>query len=620
MKLLARIVPLFAAAAVCAVAQEIKVDVDAREISRSLLHARIDLPASAVVWYPKWIPGVHAPGGPVQNLAGLRFETPKGDPITWRRDDEEQQKFHLALPAGVDRVVAHLDYICNQPSVNSSGIDSFGNSLVGVINWNTVLLYPENATIDAATARVSLRLPPEWRFGTALKPEKESPEVIAFAPLSLRQVVDSPLICGKYFRDFDLKGKQTPPVVLHVTSESPNAIQFDEKLIARYRALVAEALSLFGVAHFQEYHFLLVCSDTLPNNGLEHLASSYNSVGEREIIDEKKRKHWPAYLLPHEFVHSWCGKYRRPASMLTKNFHTPERTHLLWVYEGLTQYLGEILTVRAGLLSYEDFVPQFASKLDWLMRQSGRKWRSLEDTAISAWLLRGRSPYWASLRRSQDYYDEGLLTWMEADATIRERTGGKKSIDDFCKKFFAAQPNAPVVAGYELDEVIRHLNDVAPMDWKKFFQERIAVPRQELGLDFLQTLGYKLQYTATPSEYQKERDQNRKTTTANGSLGIAVADDGKISTVIPGMPGDKAGLASAMTIIAVNGRKFSGQRLRDAIEDSVAKRSVELLVFDGDLYRTVALEYADGPKYLELVRRNDRTDLLGAMVKPTVKE
>jgi predicted metalloprotease with PDZ domain len=345
--------------------------------------------------------------------------------------------------------------------------------------------------------------------------------------------VDSPLICGQNFRDFDLKGKQTPPAVMHVTSESPNAIQFDEKLIGRYRALVAEAIALFGSAHFSDYHFLVVCSDQVPNNGLEHMASSFNSVGEREIIDEKKRKHWPAYLLPHEFVHSWCGKYRRPATMVTTNFHTPERTKLLWVYEGLTQYLGEILTVRAGLLSSEDFVPQFATKLDWLMRQAGRKWRSVEDTAISSWLLRGKSAAWSSLRRSQDYYDEGMLTWMEADALIRDRSGGKKSLDDFCKKFFVTQPEAGAVAGYELDEVIRLLNEVQPMDWKKFFHDRIEVPRQDLGLDFVETLGYRLQYSAKPSEFVTERDKDRKMTTANASLGLAVSDEGKISAVVP---------------------------------------------------------------------------------------
>lgn len=622
MKFAISLLTFFAAVSTFAAPPRISIDVDGRELGRSLLHSRVEMPATPgemVVWYPKWTPGVHAPGGPVANLGGLRFTTTKGEPIAWKRDEEEPFRFHLTVPAGVDRVVAQLDYICNQPTANSSGIDSFGNSLLGVINWNTVLLYPEGAEIDTATVKTRVRLPEGWRFGTALKPERTTAEGVEFTAGTLRTVVDSPLICGQYFRDIELTGKNGPPVFMHLVSESPAAIQIDDKLIDRYKALVAESLAMFGVAHFESYHFLVVCSDQLPGNGLEHLASSFNSVGERELIDEKKRKVWPAYLLPHEFVHSWCGKYRRPAAMLTTNFHTNEKTKLLWVYEGLTQYLGEVLTVRAGLLTPEEFIPQFAGKLDWLMRQAGRKWRSLEDTASASWQLRAKSPAWTQLRRGQDYYDEGLVTWMEVDTIIRDKSGGKRSMDDFCRKFFAKQPKNPPVAGYEIEEVLGVLRELADYDWARFFRERIEQPRPELGLGFLETLGYRLQYSAKPSDYAKERDTDRKQTSAGASLGVSVTDDGKIVSVIPEMPADKAGLASGMTISGVNGRKFSGQRLRDAIADSVTSRTVELLVLEGDLFRTVKLSYAEGPKYLELVRRNDRTDVLGAIVKPVLK-
>lgn len=621
MKLLAHLL-LSLAAVTAFAAPQLSIDVDARELGRSLLHSRVEMPAAPgemIVWYPKWPPGVHAPGGPVANLGGLRFTTAKGDVLTWRRDDDEPFRFHVTVPAGVDRVVAQLDYICNQPTANSSGVDSFGNSLLGVINWNTVLVYPESTSIDVTTAKVRVRLPGGWRFGTALKTEKQTADGIDFAAGTLRTVVDSPLICGQHFRDIELTGKNTPPVFMHLVSESPAAIQIDDKLIERYRALVAESLAMFGVAHFDSYHFLVVCSDQVPNNGLEHLASSFNSVGERELIDEKKRKAWPAYLLPHELVHSWCGKYRRPASMVTTNFHTLERTRLLWIYEGLTQYLGEVLTVRAGLLTQDEFLPQFAGKVDWLMRQAGRKWRSVEDTAIASWQLRSRSPGWAQLRRSQDYYDEGLVTWLEADAIIRDKSGGQRSMDDFCRKFFAAQPKNPPISGFEIDEVLTTLRGLADYDWAKFFRERIEQPRPELGLGFLETLGYRLQYSAKQSDYAKERDTERKQTSTGASLGLGVADDGKITAVIPGMPADKAGLAVGMSVTGVNGRKFSGQRLRDAIADSISNRTVELLILDGDLFRTVPLSYAEGPKYLEIVRRPDRTDVLGAILKPVLK-
>jgi len=620
---------LLAASTAFAAPLEIKVDVDARELSRSLLHARIELPAKPgdfVIWYPKWIPGVHAPAGPVQNLAGLRFESATGETIEWKRDDEEMNRFHLKVPAGADRVIARLDYICNQPSVNSSGVDSFGNSKIGVINWNTVLLYPEGVSIDEATAAARLTLPAGWKHGTSLVAAKTEGAVTTFQPLTLRRFVDSPLITGENFRSLDLASKATPPNsppgFLHLTSEAASAIAIDDKLIAQYRKLYAESLTLFGGARFESYHFLVVCSDVLPRNGLEHLASSFNAVGERELVDEKKRKSWPAYLLPHELVHAWCGKFRRPAAMISTNFHQPERTALLWVYEGLTQYLGEVLTVRSGLLTPEEHLPAFAVKLDFLMRQRGRRWRALEDTAVASWLNRAHSASWSALRRGQDYYDEGLVVWMEADALIREKSGGKLSLDDFCKKFFAAdREKMPVVVGFDLQEITGILRGLVEEDWEKFFAERISKPREELGLDFLpKTLGYRLQYGAKPSEYLVERERERKQVSAAASLGFSAAEDGKLGAIVPDSPADKAALAPGMIIAGVNGRKFSGQRLKDAISDSVTARKVDLLVLDGDVYRTLSIAYQDGPKYLELARTPEHADTLGAILKAVTKE
>jgi len=507
--LLTLLLALTGAALAANPAPEILMDVDAREISRSLLHARLEIPASSgefILWYPKWVPGVHAPGGPSENIGGLHFETPAGETIAWRRDDEELNRFHLTVPAGVSRVVAKLDYICSQPSVNSSGVDSFGNPSLGVINWNTVLLYPETASIDSATATVHLQLPGKWRFGTALPVAKASGAEVWFTTDTLRHVVDSPIIFGEHCRTIDVSSKGTPPAFVDLASESASAIEIDDALIGQLHRLVAEAVALFGGARWHNYHFLVVCSDQLPRNGLEHLSSSFNEVGERDLVDAKKRKNWAAYLLPHEFVHAWCGKFRRPAGMVTTTFHQPEHTKLLWIYEGLTQYLGEVLTVRSGLTPFSDYLPNLASKLDFLNGEKGREWRSLEDTAISSWQLRAHSEAWGALRRGQDYYDEGLVIWLEADALIRERTGGKKSLDDFCRVFFAAgrDPQLAVVP-YELPEVLGILHGLADEDWAKFFHDRVDQPRAELGLDFLKNLGYRLQYSPRPSERLAER-------------------------------------------------------------------------------------------------------------------
>jgi predicted metalloprotease with PDZ domain len=308
--------------------------------------------------------------------------------------------------------------------------------------------------------------------------------------------------------------------------------------------------------------------------------------------------------------------------MVSTNFNQPEHTSLLWIYEGLTQYLGEVLTVRSGLLTTAEHLPRFASKLDWLMHQDGRRWRALEDTAVASWLNRAHSAAWESLRRGQDYYDEGLVVWLEADALIREKTDGRKSLDDFCKKFFAAdREKMPVVVGYELKEVTGLLRELADADWDKFFAERISVPRETLGLDFLpKTLGYRLQYNAKPSEYLTEREKDRKQVSATASLGLTAAEDGKISSIVPRSPADKAGLASGMIIAGVGGRKFSGQRLKDAIADSITVGKVELLVVVGDVFRNVSVPYTDGPRYLELTRTPDHADSLTAILSAVTKD
>jgi predicted metalloprotease with PDZ domain len=439
-------------------------------------------------------------------------------------------------------------------------------------------------------------------------------------------VVDSPLICGENFRTIDLSPKDPAAggrkAFLDITSESASAIQLDDKQIAHFRNLVAEAIALFGGARWQEYHFLLVCSDTLPRNGLEHSASSFNEVAEREMVDEKKFKSWPVYLLPHEFVHSWCGKYRRPAGMVTTNFHQAEHTKLLWIYEGLTQYLGEVLTVRSGLYKLDEHLRAFAEKVDYLMHQEGRSWRSLEDTAIASWQLRAHSVAWGQLRRGQDYYDEGLLTWLEADALIREKSGGHFSLDDFCQKFFAVSgdPKQPWVSPYEFSEVLADLKALTPdVDWEKFFAERVECPRQRLDLDFLKLLGYRPQYSPKPSDRVVETEKERKQVTEWDSIGLTAAEDGKINSVVPGLPADKAGLAPAMHIAAVNGRKFSGQRLKDGIAESVAKGKLELLIIDGEQFRPVTIDYNGGPRYLELTRHPEHGDTLAAILKNRTK-
>lgn len=596
-------------------AQPLIVEADARDLPRGLLRTRMVFEVEqgrVKLWYPKWIPGVHGPVGPIQNMAGLRVETLGGEPLRWVRDDLLLYQFWVDVPRGERRIAVELDYICNQPSVNSVGVDSYGNSRVGIINWNTCLIYPDGVNVYDYPVKMRLRLPEDWKYGSALRRAGEAGDWVEFEVTSFGEVVDSPLLAGKHVRTFELSpGAQ--PVFMHVASESAEAIEVPEAYLEKLGKLVSEAEELFGSFPYQEYHFLVGASDQIPTMGLEHLESSLNVVKERDLVEETRRKQRASYLLAHEYVHSWCGKYRRPAGMFTPNYHTDKQTRLLWMYEGLTQYLGEVLAVRSGLISLEEQRQQLADKISRLQHVAGRSWRPLEDTAVVSYHLRGGSKSWGALRRNQDYYNEGLLFWLEADARIRLESGGRRSMDDFCQAFFSTNEREGRVKPYELGEVIATLREIAPFDWEELIQERIFEASEDLALDFISLLGYRLEYSNEPSEYVEARQKYRKYMSALDSLGLEFSEEGKITEIVPGMAGDEAGLVPGMDVEAVNRRKFTKERLQDALAESVTTRKIDLLVLEGDLYREFTIPYDQGPKYLKLERAPQGRDLLRAI-------
>jgi len=602
------------------------VEVDARELRRRLLHAEIRIPCDPgplKLWYPKWIPGTHGAEGPLQNVGGLKLETADGVALPWQRDDVDLFRVHCVVPAGAKQIVAKLDYICNEPAVLASGHLSYGNASVGVLNWNTCLLYPDGPSCTDTRVRLKLRLPERWKYATALTTESESGGLVTFKDGPLVDVIDCPLIAGEHLRTIKLATGSAPPASFHVVSESPGALELPQKVIDMYARVVTEAWTLFGSAPHRDYHFLVTCSNDLGYLGLEHLTSSINGVRERDLIEDRNRKGWVANLIPHEYVHAWCGKYRRPAGMVTDNFHSPQRTKLLWVYEGLAEYLGELLMVRSSLVSPEEYREQLGETIGALTHRVGRRWRSLEDTAVAGSMLRGGSPHWNELRREQDFYYEGMLVWLEVDTLIRERSGGKHRLDDFCRRFFHAAPDGPRVVPYELPEIVGILNDLADYDWATFFARRVSAPLDALPLEFVPRLGYRLSHSAKPSAYlerQQEGPRGSGFVTARDSLGLVFSNDGRVTNVIPGMAGDRAGLAPGVQVAGVNGHKFSRQRLHDALADSGNRKSVEFLLVEGDRFRTLAIDYAGGPRYLELVRDDQRPDVLGEILKPLAKQ
>ena len=603
----------------------LKIEVDARDLPRRLLHTQIQIPCHAgklKLWYPKWLPGTHGPYGPVQDVGGLRMYTAQAQSLAWRRDELDPYRIECDVPNGTSEITVKLDMICNAPASEAAGFLSYGNSTVGIINWGTCVVYPEGPPCDDIQAQLTLRLPSKWKYASALKTERTNDDLVAFQTMSLTDLVDCPLIAGEHMRTFRLDSGPNPPAFLDLVSESPSALEVGPEVIAIYSKVVREAGALFGACHYPEFHFLVTCSDDLGYLGLEHLTSSINGVMERDLVDRGRLKGWVANLLPHEYVHSWCGKFRRPAGMCTPNFHTPQKTRLLWVYEGLGEYLGEVLMVRSGLLNLKEFRERLASTIRSLSHHEGRRWRSLEDTAVASYLLRGGSPNWSDLRRGQDYYFEGMLVWLEADAIIRERSGGKRSLDDFCRAFFGVRPPGVKVVPYEFPEIVQILRDQADFDWEPFLQKRVSQPLESLPLDVVGRCGYRVQHASRPPEEQMTR-QNRGMgggVAVQDSIGLSFADDGRITEVVPGTIGDLSGLAPGMKVIGVNNKTFSQERLLDAVADSANRHKIELLLVEGDGFRTIILNYADGLRYLELVRDSAKPDILAVILKPVTAQ
>lgn len=595
----------------------VEIRVDATDVTRRLIHARLTIPASPgplTLRYPKWIPGEHGPTGPVADLTGLRI-TAAGRTLAWKRDTVDMFAIHVDVPAGAPAVEVSLDFI-SPPETGGFSSGSSATSELAVLNWNQFVLYPEGAPSDQLNYKASLKVPRGWRYGTALPIASESGDSIQFEPSSLTTLIDSPVLTGAHFRTVDLSPGATPPHYLHIAADSERATEITPDEVTHYKNLVKETGALYGARHYRDYHFLLTLSDHVAHFGLEHHESSDDRIDERSLVDDGLRR-VSATLLPHEFTHSWNGKYRRPAGLATDGYDKPMKGDLLWVYEGMTEYLGEILTPRSGLWTPEEFRDDLAATAAMLDNEAGREWRPLQDTATAAQVLYEARPDYQDFRRSVDYYPEGILIWLEADAIIREQSHGAKSLNDFCRAFHGGETGAPVVKPYTFEDVVSALNAVQAYNWAAFLRERLESTSPRAPLGGLARTGWKLTYDGTSSELWRDREGSEKETNIWYSLGMRIKDDGPVSDVRVGGPAQKAGIAPAVKVMAVNNRKFSATVLHDAIA-AAAKDSapIEFLLLDGEIYKTVRVDYHGGERYPHLVREESKPDLLTQIIKP----
>lgn len=598
----------------------VRLSVNAADAPRHTLHSRLLIPAKPgpmTLVYPKWIPGEHGPNGPIADLAGLRLNA-AGKTIPWCRDDVDMYAVHCEVPSDAGEVAVDFDFLTPPPSAGAFSAGASTSAKLAVISWNQLVFYPQGRSPRDLQVEADLTVPPGWKIATALPAAASTGELTNFDRVSLETLIDSPALAAAYLKDVPIGPHEAPRHFLHMASDSREGLEIGEALEGKLDRLIAEAGAMFGSRHYRSYHFLLALSDHVTHFGLEHHESSDNRVAERTLIDDGTFLA-NAALLPHEYVHSWNGKYRRPLDMATKDFQEPQRTHLLWVYEGLTDYLGSVLTARSGLYSPEQFRDSLALNAQYASNSRGRSWRPLQDGAVAFHTFdSSRTDGSARRRGGWDVYVDGGLIWLEVDCLIRRQTQGRRSLDDFCRRFFGGPSGAPMVKPYTLDELAADLNAVAPYDWAKLFADRVTLPLEQPPLGGIELSGWRLTYADAPTELQNAWDQDwGDAADLSASIGLSVKNDGAVADVIPDEAADRAGIAPNMKIVAVNGRRFSTDVLRAAIAATgESDGRLELLAENADYFQTYTLDYHGGEKYPRLQRDDSKPDLLAEITKP----
>jgi predicted metalloprotease with PDZ domain len=602
-----------------------RLDVDATDAPRRLIHVHLTLPAAPgplTLLYPKWIPGEHGPTGPIADLVNLRFNA-GSQQVTWKRDSVDLFAFHVIVPAGARSLDAAFDFI----SPPDAGGFSSGSSMtpdLAVLSWNQFVLYPQGVPADQLRYQARLKLPAGWEFGTALPVVHTRNADIEFRAVSLVTLIDSPVLSGTHFKNIDLGTFDGAAHYLHIVADEDRQIAETPEWIEHQRKLIAEAGALFGARHYTSYHFLLTLSDFVANFGLEHHESSDDRLPSRTFT-EQAALDLNADMLSHEYVHSWNGKYRRPEGLVVGNYNEPMLGDLLWVYEGLTEYLGEVLATRAGLGTSERFHDWLARDAALIEQAPGRKWRTLADTAVSAQILYDSRDDYSSYRRGVDFYPEGALLWFDVDTLIRQQSHGARSLDDFCKAFFGGAffggtGGEPAVKPYTRADLVAALQAIQPYDWETFFAQRVDSLGSHTPREGITNAGWKLVFTDKRTPFWAAAEDDRKTAEMPFSLGLTVKNDGGVKDVSMGSPAQKAGVTPGSTITFVDGHGFSLEGLREAVADATsADDPIELTAKNAGTVKTFTIEYHGGEKYPRLERDASKPDLIDAIIKPRAK-
>jgi len=604
---------------------EIALRVDATDLDHKVLRVQQTLPVKPgplKLYFPRWLPGQHSPSGDINQLAGLKISA-GGKPLAWQRDPLDTHAFKLDVPAGIRELNLEFEHLGPVNAMNGRVIVT--REMLNV-QWNSVVLYPAGFMARNIQVKPTLVLPAGWQAGTALRPLQQDGSTIQYKPVSLEMLVDSPVFAGRHFRRIELDPPGAPrPVVLNLVADSADKLSPTEPQLEAHRELVRQADKAFGSRHYEHYDFLLAITEELGGIGLEHHQSSENGV-RTNYWDAWDKRVGPRELLPHEYTHSWNGKFRRPADLNTPDFNVPMQNSLLWLYEGQTQFWGWVLAARSGLTTLQQAQDQLARTAANYDNQPGRAWRDLQDTTNDAIMAsrRGNKDWYSWQRSSGDYYGEMLLVWLDADTLIREKTGGQKSIDDFAKAFFGVKDVEIGPLPYKFEDIVGAFNGVVAHDWAGFLRQRLDSHGPGAPLDGLKRSGWQLVYDEKPSDSARADEGEERYVDLNYSLGFTVGSprggsmafpgaDTRIGNVVWGGVAYQAGMAPGAVLVAVNNRAYKPELLKAAVTANKGGLApIELLLRDGDSFRTLKLDYRGGLRYPKLERIAGTEDRLAA--------
>jgi predicted metalloprotease with PDZ domain len=603
----------------------IVLEVDATTIPRKILSAHESFPVASAsphtvdLVYPKWIPGNHAPTGPVADLVNLHFSA-DGESIAWARDAVDMYRFHIPVPAGTTRLVADFSLVGAYIAGNDFAPGNTSTPVQGDVNWDQLVLYPADTRADQITVTASIKLPDKWSYATALPHSPDQVGTIRFNPVSLTTLIDSPLMCGAIMREFDITPKGVSERhLLDIFEESPEGLNLPAERIAAYRNLVSEARALFRSHHYGSYHFL-VEAQSESSDGLEHHESSDEQVPTMGMVSASFSAE-AGDLLAHEMIHSWNGKFRRPAGLATPDYQQPMIGDLLWVYEGLTSYWAEVLATRSGLVTKEQAKDRLALYQAEMDARTGRSWRNLQDVSRAAQLLYSAEQQWTILRRSTDFYREGPLLWLQVDSVLRVQSKGKRSLDTFAAEFFGPPDGAVTIKPYTYDDLVAALNQIVAFNWNNLFQSDLLATRPGQVSPGLEAAGWKVVYSDEPNSAAVDQEITSQQVDLSTSIGLVLDQDGTIVDIVSDSGAGRAGLAPAAKIVGVNHRVYSADLLRQAIVNAeTTPGAINLLTISGGYYAEFSVDYHQGLRSPHLIRITGKPDLLTTIFAPRRSE